>query len=607
MIAEHEHDRTVMPRVGVSYHRGMTGHHLVYDRDCAFCNYMVDYARAVTGDRVAYLGYQEEMANHPDIGEDAFRASIYLFSGDQTSHGAEAAFRTLAIGGRGWWLACYRRLPGFAPIAERAYGFVSRRRNGFALLCRWLFGPTLRPASHDRISRYLTAGIGLCALLAFASLWWQVSGLVGSEGILPYGTFLDAVHDRFGPEGYWWVPTLAWLSRSDLLLQSLCAVGVLASGLLLVGRLRASSAFVAYTCYLSLVGIGQTFLAFQWDTLLLECLVVAIVAARAPSWGVWTARLLLLRFMLLSGAVKLLSGDPTWADGTALFHHFETQPLPTALAWSAHQLPGAVLRAGVWMTFFIELVLPLLILLPQRPRLIAGAGFVLLEVLIAFTGSYNFFNLLTVVLCIALLNDRSSRTARTHSAGLPSRVCAAALMISGVVITATTLLRQPTPAPLSAIEPLRIINPYGLFAVMTTERRELVIEGSLDGREWQPYRFPFKPGDPAKAPRLAAPHQPRLDWQMWFAALGTPAQAPWVYDLVQALLENRPAVLELVDTSFTSRAPTYVRILSYRYRFTTADKRAATGNWWHVDDERVWLEPVRLRRPVIRHEPLTLE
>lgn len=585
----------------------MTAHRLLYDRECAFCRYMVGYARAVTGDRVVYRGYQDEAETYPEISEEAFRAAIYLFSDGKVTHSAEAAFEALAIGGRGTWRALYRRVPGFAALAEWAYGFVSRHRGGCLRLARWLFGPSLRPARHERIARSLTAGIGLCALFAFASFWWQATGLVGSDGILPYRIFLDAVHDGFGGQAYWWVPTLAWLGDSDGLLHGLCAVGVAASLLLLIGRLRASAALVAYVCYLSLVSIGQTFMAFQWDTLLLECLIVAVLAARAPTWGVWTARLLLLRFMLLSGVVKLLSGDPTWANGTALLYHFQTQPLPTVLAWYADHLPRLLLQAGVWITFFIELVLPFFILLPRRPRLVAAAGFVLLEVLIALTGSYNFFNLLTIVLCIALLNDPVHREAAHGRSGLPARIGAAAMMLGGVIITLSTLLRLPAPAPLTAIEPLHLVNPYGLFAVMTTERRELVIEGSLDGTDWRPYRFPFKPGDPAERPRLAAPYQPRLDWQMWFAALGTPRQAPWIYDLVQALLEGREPVLRLVDAPFQGQTPKSIRILSYRYRFTTAKERAATGNWWHVEDERIWLGPARLRRPVIRHEPLTLE
>jgi len=569
---------------------------------------MVDYARAVTGERVEYLGYQDALDAHPEISETEFQAAIYLFGDGTTSRGAEAAFRTLAIGGRHGWLACYRYLPGFAAVSEWLYVLVSRHRIAAARLATALFGPALRPASHELIARLLTAGIGLCALIAFTSLWWQIIGLIGADGILPYREYLDAAQSQLGAAAWWWIPSVAWLGSSDLVLHLCCAIGTGASLLLLIGRLRATAAIVAYLAYLSLTGVGQTFMAFQWDTLLLECLVVAAIAARVPTWGVWTARLLLLRFMLLSGAVKLLSGDPTWAAGTALEFHFETQPLPTRLAWYASQLPDTLLHAGVWATFFIELVLPIFILLPRRPRLIAGAGFVLLEVLIALTGSYNFFNLLTVVLCVSLLNDSSPVVGVQPSAPRRlARACAAVVIVLGLMITTTSLLRLQMSGYLALLDPLRIVNTYGLFAVMTTDRRELVVEGTLDGEEWRRYRFPFKPGDADEAPRLAAPYQPRLDWQMWFAALGSPGNAPWIYDFVQALLEGRSPVLDLVDAPFDGQAPAYVRILSRRYRFTTPAERAATGNWWHVDDERLWLEPVRLARPVIRYEPLTLD
>jgi len=585
----------------------MTDHRLLYDRECAFCSYMVAYARAVTGDRVEYVGYQDALDEYPDISEAQFRASIYLFSNGDVASGAGAAFRTLAIGGRDAWLTGYERIPGFAAVAEFLYRFVSRHRAVFARLANWLFGPALRPAVHDQVARILTTGIGLCALIAFVSFWWQAEALIGDQGVLPYRYFLDAVYDQYSESAYWWVPTFAWLGGSDLMLHGLCALGSAASVMLLIGRLRASAALIAYLCYLSLVSIGQTFTAFQWDTLLLECLIVAVIAARVPGWGIWTARLLLLRFMLLSGAVKLLSGDPTWADGSALEFHFETQPLPTSLAWYADQLPVLVLQAGVWMTFFIELVLPFFILLPQRPRLVAGAGFILLELLIGLTGSYNFFNLLTMVLCIALLNDRNAQRSVEQHKRIPSRTLAGVLMLSGLLVTGCSLLREPSPGPLASLQPFHMVNTYGLFAVMTTQRRELVVEGSLDGEEWQRYEFPFKPGRTDQAPRLATPYQPRLDWQMWFAALGEPRHAPWIYDFVQTLLEARTPVLGLVQSPFSDQKPEFIRILSYRYQFTSPQERKASGNWWRAEDPQVWLEPVRLRRPVIRHEPLTLD
>jgi hypothetical protein len=323
------------------------------------------------------------------------------------------------------------------------------------------------------------------------------------------------------------------------------------------------------------------------------------------------ARLLLFRFMLLSGTVKLLSGDPTWADGSALNYHFETQPLPTVLAWYAHNLPDALLHWGVQATFLIELVLPFLIFLPRNPRLVAGAGFVLLEVLILLTGSYNFFNLLTIVLCISLLDDGSARRLRGISQALRGRWVARALagwiMIQGLVITFTAVANLAPPAPVRALTPFMIANSYGLFAVMTTERHELIVEGSMDGQHWQAYDFPFKPGPEDHRPRLATPYQPRLDWQMWFAALAEPERAPWIYEFVFALLEARPAVLRLIRDPFEGVPPEFVRIRRERYRFTTPEERAASGAWWHRDSGAEWLQPVRLRRPKITHEPLILD
>ena len=163
------------------------------------------------------------------------------------------------------------------------------------------------------------------------------------------------------------------------------------------------------------------------------------------------------------------------------------------------------------------------------------------------------------------------------------------------------------PAPLSALSPWRAVNSYGLFAVMTTERFELTVEGSQDGLRWREYVFPFKPSDPNIAPRWATPHQPRLDWQMWFAALGEPRHAPWMFDFAFALLERRPDVLKLIEDPFAGETPTFIRVTSSRYTFTSQHERTMTGHWWNTGQRQVWLEPIRLRRPVITHEPLELD
>ncbi len=588
---------------------------LVFDGECGFCLYSVEYARAVTLDRVEYRPYQEVASEYSDVALEDFAASIQLFHKDQRYCGAEAAFRTLAIGGLSFWHVLYRYLPGFAICSEWLYRFASTHRVGSLVVGKALFGSRLRPARFEQTADWLYRGVMFMAFLALGSLWWQIDALIGENGILPVAEFLEAVRDQLGLEGFMRVPTLLWISSSDAFLHALCGLGLLACCIGMAGRARVSAALLVYAVYLSLFYGGQIFMGYQWDLLLIECLLLAALLAAQPKWGVWLFRLLLFRFMLLSGAVKLLSDDPTWADASALAYHFETQPLPTPLAWFAHHLPDAILQAGVHVTFVIELVLPFFIFLPRNPRLVAGCGFVFLQLLIGLTGSYNFFNLLTIVVCIALLDDRllhrlprfrgvqPRRLGRYLVAGLGSLIAVLGLL---VVLDATTSSRAPR-ALLAVFEPARAVNHYGLFAVMTTRRDELVIEGSLDGADWRAYGFPFKPGAVAGRPRVATPHQPRLDWQMWFAALTTLERAPWVYGLANALLRAEPSVLALIEDPFAGEAPEFVRVVRFSYRFTTPEERAASGEWWMREQIGFWSPEMRLRKPVMTHDPLILD
>ena len=586
---------------------------LVYDGDCAFCRYTVEYAASVTSDAVEYRPYQEVMSEYPDITEAEFADSIQLFADGGRYERADAAFRTLAIGGVRFWDRLHRRLPGFAGFSDALYLWVARHRELCLTLARPLFGRELRRAEFNVTADLVIRGIALCGLFAYLSLWWQLEGLIGSQGVLPATDYFEALADAYGVERFWFLPTLFWLDASPVSLHAVCALGTLATLTALLGRWRCVASVTAYGCYLSLLAAGQVFLSYQWDIFLVECFVIAAVLARAPGVGVWLARLALFRFMFLSGFVKLASGDPTWADGSALSFHFETQPLPTVLAWYAHHLPDSILEWAVWMTLFIELALPFCIFLLRNIRLVAAAVFVIFELLIFATGNYNFFNILTIMLCLALLDDRWTkpivRGVATTSGRRVSRTIAVCIMALGVLVTFHAVFRLPAPmATLTeAVSPLRLANPYGLFAVMTTRRDELVVEGSMDGATWVPYAFPFKPGDVAAPPRWATPHQPRLDWQMWFAALTTPEGAPWIYDFAFALLEARPDVLALVSDPFDGARPKYVRIVRHRYRFSTRQERASTGDWWVRGEATNWLPTTQLRRPKITHDPLTLD
>ena len=585
---------------------------LVYDGDCGFCRYTVDYARAVTGDAVEYVPYQSVVDQYPEYSAEDFAKSIRLLAPGRTAAGADAAFRTLALGGRGKWLWLYRRLPGFATVAERIYSWVARHREACLRVARLLFGRELKPARFDFTADIVYRGIMAMALLAFGSLWLQAGALIGNSGVLPASEFLDAVRATFGAKGYWTVPTALWLG---IPLHAVFLFGVLCALVGTFGRFRTSAALGAYAAYLSILSAGQTFTAFQWDTFLVECLFAAAILARSPIAGVWVLRLLAFRFMFLSGAVKLLSGDPVWADLSALEYHFETQPLPTALAWFAHQLSAPVLSFAVAATFVIELAVPFLIFGPRKLRAVAASAFVFLELAILITGNYNFFNLLTIVICVALLDDGFFHAKTDRKRRPPATVArwlAGVLIALGVCQTASAFVRFPNPAHL--VDPLRIVNRYGLFAVMTTERRELVIEGSLDGENWREYTFPFKPGDVDRVPGWAAPHQPRLDWQMWFAALTVPERAPWVYDLVARLLDAEPTVLRWINDPFDGTRPRFVRVISYRYEFTahrtTADlplQPRNVGRWWTRSDAKLWLGPLRRQKPRVTHDPLDLE
>jgi len=569
---------------------------LVYDGDCEFCRYCVDYARARTGERVAYVPFQSLPPGHGALEPEDYLAAVQLFvDTEHRARGAEASFMTLAYGRSGVLLSLYRRLPLFARLAEAAYRWVAGHRPLCLAVSRLLFGPRLLPLEYTGTIRLFNRLLALLFLVAFVSFGIQARGLVGSQGILPVAEHLAAVREQLGPEAYRLIPTLLWLDASDTAILALCVAGVLASLLLFSGALPRLAALLATGLYLSLVQAGQVFTLFQWDMLLLECGFLAAVTAQWPRLGVWLYRWLLFRFMFLSGAVKLLSDDPNWRALTALRYHFETQPLPSVVAWYAHQLGDGLLRAMTGAMFAIELLLPFFMLGPRRLRVVAALGTLALQLAIFLTGSYNFFNLLTMALCLMLLDDsllpgwlrRASRAGR-DPAGLFPRVAGAVVLLAVLAISGSGLWQTftgrlpPGMRPLlAAVEPFHLVNRYGVFAVMTTERRELVIEGSRDGQTWAEYPFRFKPGRLDRAPAWATPHQPRLDWQLWFAALGDYYNQYWVQPLLLDLLTGSKPVLGLFAANpFPDGPPAYVRVELYRYRFTTPEERARSGQWW---------------------------
>uniref|UniRef100_A0A8C5PYW2 Lipase maturation factor n=1 Tax=Leptobrachium leishanense TaxID=445787 RepID=A0A8C5PYW2_9ANUR len=563
-------------------------------------------------------------------------------------------------------------------------------------------------------------GVSWVYLFAFLSLYTQIPGLYGREGIFPAWKML-----RFSGKSLLELmkdsPTLLWLGPSvgldtELGMELICLLGALLSlGAVLFQRLRDSLVFLLlWVLYLSLYQVGQVFLYFQWDSLLLEVGFLAILVAplyalrgKDSEWSThdgitfWLIRWLLFRLMFASGVVKLTSRCPTWWGLTALTYHYETQCIPTPAAWFAHQLPVWFQKLSVVATYFIEIGVPWLFFLPfRRLRIFSFYCQVLLQILIILTGNYNFFNLLTIVVCLPLLDDQHfTRAQQSRKSAQKSRsflsyvstllelvffgflifltvkyfdlqinwekhsvesktgftyhdfqkwlrtllfpsiwIAAASLgweILTGMCRSASThgffwklwLLIQwaifscaavamftvslvpytyvefetngqlwPSVRQMfKTVDRYQLTNSYGLFRRMTGVggRPEVVLEGSYDGKTWTEIEFMYKPGNISAMPPVVSPHQPRLDWQMWFAALGHHTDSPWFTSFVYRLLQGNKDVIRLVQNDeslypFQAYPPTYIRAQLYKYWFTEVEETGPLDkNWWrrrHVEE-----------------------
>lgn len=604
----------------------------VYDADCYFCIRWIRRWQETTCGRVDVASFQavgEQFVT--DIPVDCFRSAVHLIETDATVYaGAEAVFRMLSHGprtGSGFGLWCYRYVPGFAAVARCGYQVVAGHRNLASVLTTVLWGkgeyavcqPTYYSARH-----WFLRLLGLVYLIAFGSLWSQVDGLIGSDGILPVTPWLEVLRNRFGTEAYRLLPTLCWFNSSDWFLHFLCGSGVVLSLLLILQVAPLFCLILLWGLYLSLTVAGQVFMNFQWDALLLEAGFLSVFLApfrllpsrRSQSplspWAHFLLRWLLFRLMFMSGVVKLTSGDESWWNLTALRYHYETQPLPTPPAWWANQAPPWFHAFSTVVMFAVELGAPFLLFGPRRLRLTGVTALISLQLLIAFTGNYCFFNLLTFALCLLSVDDavwpRLGRRTRTDPEvrgpawpwWIVVPVTVAVLAFSGPLIWSAFFPEVDWPplisVPYAYIEPFRSLNGYGLFRVMTKTRPEIIVEGSQDGETWQQYAFKAKIGDLQRAPPVVAPFQPRLDWQMWFAALDEIQSQPWFMNFLVRLLQGSKPVLGLLETNpFPDAPPRYVRARIFEYHFTNFLEKRQTGAWWKREEKGLYCPAITLR------------
>ncbi|SPE54725.1 conserved membrane hypothetical protein [Verrucomicrobia bacterium] len=414
---------------------------LIYDGDCSFCERWVGRWRRLTGPAITYVPAQDARlaARFPEVPREQMTTAVHLIASDGSIFsGAEAVLRALAQRPQERWLLdWYEHSPPFARVAEALYGLVAGHRTFLSALTRAACGEHLGPATYSLTRVVFLRALGLIYLAAFLSLWVQIIGLVGADGILPAKLTMAGVRQQMeaagiGADRYRMVPTLCWFNASDRCLEVQCAAGTFLAAVLVFGLAPAPCLFLLWIIYLSLVTVGRDFLGFQWDNLLLEAGWLAIFLAplqlrlsgshcpppsRVVLWLLWW---LLFRLMFESGCVKLLSGDPVWRNLTALKYHYETQPLPTWIAWYANPLPMWTQKLSVAFMFCIELGPPFLIFAPRRLRQFGCLVLITLQVLIFLTGNYCFFNLLTMALCLLLLDDvvlQRLLPARWRSAG----------------------------------------------------------------------------------------------------------------------------------------------------------------------------------------------
>jgi len=466
--------------------------------------------------------------------------------------------------------------------------------------------------------------LGMVYAIAFLVSIHQVLPLIGSNGLLPLDAYLQRFSDAIGPTaGFIRLPSIFWFGHSDTALLAAAWTGFILSCVVIAGFANAPLMTILWFLYMSFVNAGQEWYGYGWEIQLLETGFLAIFLCPfrdmrpfpkrpPPILIIILFRWLTFRIMMGAGLIKL-RGDDVWRNSTALYYHFETQPLPGPLSRWFHFLPRAILKFGVWYNWLAELVAPLFVFWPRIARHIAGIVIIGLQLILILSGNLSFLNWLTVVPALACFDDafwskllpkalvRRAQTADANAE--PSRPMQ---IITWVVTAVIGLLSiQPAVNMLSphqimntSFDPLNLVNTYGAFGSVGKERYNIVFEGTTDSipdstANWKPYPYKGLPVALDQRPPQVAPYQLRLDWEMWFAAMSSPEEYPWTQTLVKKLLHNDPGALSLfAGNPFPRQPPRYIRAVLYRYYFARPDTSRHT--WWTRQHLGNWLPPISL-------------
>ncbi|MGN6249018.1 MAG: lipase maturation factor family protein [Ginsengibacter sp.] len=484
------------------------------------------------------------------------------------------------------------------------------------------------PEINSRRSYWLTRFmilrlLGIIYAIAFLVAINQILPLIGSDGLLPVGLFLNRVNVALGSStsGFMRLPSLFWFGHTDTTLLVFAWIGFILSLVVVAGYANVPILFVLWFLYMSFVHVGQEWYGYGWEIQLLETGFLAIFLCplwemrpfpkRAPPFAIIVLfRWLIFRIMLGAGLIKF-RGDKIWRNGTALYYHFETQPLPGPLSRWFHFLPKGLLKAGVWFNWLAELFAPFFVFWPRIARTVAGAVIILFQFNIILSGNLSFLNWLTIVPALACFDDDfwkkilpgklvnnafQARENAVPSKAMNTTAWIVTLVVAMLSIEPTFNLLSPRQVMNTSYDPLELVNTYGAFGSVGTERYNVIFEGTMDknpsdSSDWRPYIYKGLPVNLDKMPPQVAPYQLRLDWQMWFASMATPEEYPWVYNLIWKLLHNDPNATGLFALNpFSKKPPQYIRAILYQYSF------AKPGNqqhrWWNRKKVGLWIQPL---------------
>lgn len=489
--------------------------------------------------------------------------------------------------------------------------------------------------THEKPTYWLTRFmilrlLGIIYAIAFLVAINQILPLIGSDGLLPLDNYLRHVSEALGGNGAGFrrLPSIFWFWHSDQALLTVAWIGFILSLVVIAGYANAPLLGIIWFLYMSFVHTGQEWYGYGWEIQLTETGFLAIFLCpladmrpfpkrRTPFPIILLFRWLVFRLMFGAGLIKV-RGDETWRNSTALYYHFETQPIPGPLSRWFHFLPHTLLKAGVWFNWLAEIAAPLFVFWPRIARLIAGVVIILFQLNLVLSGNLSFLNWLSIIPALACFDDafwskilprklsvkaQAAEVAAEESKPMQTTAWIVTVLIGFLSFQPVMNMLSPGQIMNSSFDPFDLVNTYGAFGTVGKERFNVVFEGtsdadSSDNANWKPYVYKGLPVALDKRPPQIAPYQLRLDWQMWFAAMETPNEYPWTVHLAWKLLHNNTTALRLfAENPFKDKPPLYVRAVLYRYAF------AKPGNPQHHYWTRVplgkWLPPMSVHNPTL--------